>query len=285
MDGNGRWAQQRGLPRLEGHRAGAESVKDVVRACRQIGIEALTLYAFSAQNWARPADEVAGLMMLLRDYLIQERAEIMDNDIRLQTIGDINRLPGFVRKPLDALVADSMGNQSMQLVLALSYGGRESVVSAARAAIRAAQMGELDPEDLDVERFNRMLPTGELPPLDLLIRTSGEQRISNFMLWEAAYAELIFLPMPWPEFRRQALYAALDSYHQRERRFGLTGEQVMRRSSGGDDDGDGGGDGIESSYQAELWRSDARGGVNGGPAARIDDADSTDLNVAKGKGE
>jgi undecaprenyl diphosphate synthase len=227
MDGNGRWAQQRGLPRIEGHRVGAESVKDVVRAARQLGIEALTLYAFSAQNWARPPDEVMALMELLRDYLVEERPEIMDNDIRLLAIGDIERLPGFVREPLDALMADSAGNRSMELVLALSYGGRESIARAARAACDAVRAGALAADELDVERFNALMPTGRLPPLDLLIRTSGEQRISNFMLWELAYAELVFTETPWPDFRRQQLYEALEHYAQRERRFGLTGEQML----------------------------------------------------------
>ena len=227
MDGNGRWAQQRGLPRIEGHRVGAESVKDIVRAARQLGIEALTLYAFSAQNWARPAEEVTALMGLLRDYLIEERPEIMDNDIRLQAIGDIERLPGFVSVPLHALMADSARNRSMKLVLALSYGGRESIARAARAAIAAVLAGTMAPEDLDVTRFNAFMPTGDMPPLDLLVRTSGEQRISNFMLWELAYAELVFTDTPWPDFRRQQLYDALELYAQRERRFGLTGDQVV----------------------------------------------------------
>jgi undecaprenyl diphosphate synthase len=231
MDGNGRWAQQRGLPRIEGHRVGAESVKDIVRAARQLGIEALTLYAFSAQNWARPPEEVKALMELLRDYLLEERPEIMDNDIRLLAIGDIERLPGFVREPLDALMADSAGNRSMALVLALSYGGRESIARAARAACEAVRAGALAPEQLDVARFNALMPTGRLPALDLLIRTSGEQRISNFMLWELAYAELVFSDTPWPDFRRQHLYEALQLYAVRERRFGLTGEQMLAGES------------------------------------------------------
>jgi undecaprenyl diphosphate synthase len=226
MDGNGRWAERRGQPRVDGHRIGADSVKDIVRASRQIGIEALTLYAFSAQNWARPADEVAALMQLLRDYLIDERAEIMDNGIRLRAIGDIDRLPSLVRQPLDALVADSAGNLKMTLVLALSYGGREAIAAAARRAAAAAVAGELAPDQLDADRFNRLLPTGDLPPLDLLIRTSGELRISNFMLWELAYAELWFTDVLWPDFRRQELYRALDDYAARQRRFGLTGAQV-----------------------------------------------------------
>jgi undecaprenyl diphosphate synthase len=227
MDGNGRWAEKRGLPRLDGHREGAVSVRDVVRAARQVGLEAITLYAFSAQNWGRPADEVAGLMDLLRDYLVDERPEIMENDIRLRAIGDIDKLPHRVREVLDSLMADSGGNRTMVLTLALSYGGRESIVEAVRRALES----RLDPARLDEEQFGRFLPTSDLPPLDLVIRTSGELRISNFLLWEAAYAELYFSNALWPDFRRQDLYAALDAYAQRERRFGLTGSQI---ESGGD---------------------------------------------------
>ena len=231
MDGNGRWAQERGLERIAGHRAGAESVKDIVRASRRIGIEALTLYAFSAQNWARPDREVAALMELLRDYLFDERTEIMENGIRLQAIGDIERLPRLVREPLDALVSDSAVNEGMRLVLALSYGGRESIARAVRAVARAAAAGEMAIDDIDVKTFNQYMPTGDLPALDLLIRTSGELRISNFMLWELAYAELIFTDTPWPDFRRNDLFEALEVYAQRERRFGLTGRQIVEIES------------------------------------------------------
>jgi len=226
MDGNGRWAQQRGLDRIEGHRVGADSVRDITRAARQVGIEALTLYAFSSQNWARPAEEVAGLMQLLRDYLRDERAEIMDNDIRLDAIGDVERLPALVREPLDALRAESANNRSMTLTLALSYGGRESITRAARALVADVIAGAVDPATIDVDRLGRYLPTSRLPALDLLIRTSGEQRISNFMLWEAAYAELLFVDVMWPDFRRQHLYRCFDTYAGRERRFGLTSDQV-----------------------------------------------------------
>jgi undecaprenyl diphosphate synthase len=226
MDGNGRWAESRALPRLEGHRAGAESVRDITRAARELGVEALTLYAFSSQNWSRPAAEVAGLMHLLRDYLRDERAEILDNAIRLDAIGDVERLPPFVREPLDELRAVSAGNRGMTLTLALSYGGRESIARAVRAAVRDAIEGTLRAEDVDVARFQGYLPTAGLPPLDLLIRTSGEQRISNFMLWELAYAELVFADVQWPEFRREHLRRCLDEYAARERRFGLTPAQL-----------------------------------------------------------
>jgi undecaprenyl diphosphate synthase len=226
MDGNGRWAERRGLPRLEGHRVGAESVRDVTRAAREVGIEALTLYAFSSQNWHRPVDEVMGLMQLLREYLIGERAEILDNAIRLDAIGDVERLPPLVREPLDELRAASAANHGMTLTLALSYGGRESIARAVRAAVRDAAAGALLPDDVDIERFSGYLPTSRLPPLDLLIRSSGEQRISNFMLWEIAYAELVFIDVLWPEFRREHLYACLEQYAARDRRFGLTAGQL-----------------------------------------------------------
>ena len=231
MDGNGRWAESRELPRLAGHREGAESVRDIVRAARQIGLDAITLYAFSSQNWARPAEEVAGLMELLRDYLLTERAEIMENEIRLRAIGDIDKLPPLVKEPLDALMADSAQNRAMVLTLALSYGGRESIAAAARRAAQLVAAGELDLASLDGELFGTLLPTSDLPPLDLVIRTSGELRISNFLLWEAAYAELYFSSALWPDFRRAELYAALEAYAARERRYGLTGAQI---ESGGD---------------------------------------------------
>ena len=226
MDGNGRWAQNHGRPRLDGHRAGADSVRDITRASRQLGIEALTLYAFSTQNWARPAEEVMGLMQLLREFLIEERTEILDNQIRLEAIGDVEKLPPMVKEPLDELRAASAHHTGMTLTLALSYGGRESIVRAVRDIARDAAAGVLRPEDLDVDRLTGYLPTAKLPPLDVLIRTSGEQRISNFMLWEIAYAELVFTEVLWPEFRREHLYKCLEEYAARERRFGLTSAQL-----------------------------------------------------------
>jgi undecaprenyl diphosphate synthase len=231
MDGNGRWAQRRGLRRIEGHREGAKSVRDVVRAAREVGLEAITLYAFSSQNWGRPADEVAELMQLLREFLVDEHDEIMENGIRLAAIGDINRLPAYVRDPLDGLRDESAKNRDMVLTLALSYGGRESIVAAAAQLARRVAAGELATDAISVEVFDDQLPTTDLPPLDLLVRTSGEVRISNFLLWEAAYAELVFTDAMWPDFRRQNLYDALEVYAGRQRRFGLTGSQI---ESGGD---------------------------------------------------
>jgi undecaprenyl diphosphate synthase len=230
MDGNGRWAQLRGQPRLSGHRAGAESVRDITRAAREIGLEALTLYAFSSQNWARPADEVTGLMELLREFLIDERSEILDNGIRLEALGDIDRLPGLVSEPLEELRAASAHNSKMVLTLALSYGGRESITRAAAAAARDIAAGTLRVDQLDADKLGSYLPTAKLPPLDLLIRTSGEQRISNFMLWEVAYAELMFVDVLWPEFRRGHLHECLRAFGERERRFGLTSAQLAESS-------------------------------------------------------
>jgi undecaprenyl diphosphate synthase len=226
MDGNGRWAQRRGLPRVEGHRRGARSVREVVRAAREIGVGALTLYAFSSQNWQRPPEEVATLMQLLHQYVIEERAEIMDNGIRLIAIGEVDRLPSFVLDPLEELMQDSAGNRDMTLCLALSYGGRESIVEAARAMCELAARGALKPDEVTEEKFSAALQTGPLPKLDLLVRTSGEERLSNFLLWEAAYAELYFTDTYWPDFGRDELEKALASFTQRERRFGLTREQI-----------------------------------------------------------
>jgi undecaprenyl diphosphate synthase len=226
MDGNGRWAQRRGLPRIEGHRRGAVAVRDVVRAAREVGLRALTLYAFSSQNWQRPPEEVGTLMQLLRDYVIDERDEIMENGIRLIAIGDVDRLPDFVKEPLETLMRDSAANRSMTLCLALSYGGRESIVSATRALCDLATRGALKPDEITEDRISAALQTGGLPQLDLLVRTSGEERLSNFLLWEAAYAELYFTDTFWPDFGKNELYLALDSFRRRERRFGQTREQI-----------------------------------------------------------
>ncbi|HZH02493.1 MAG TPA: polyprenyl diphosphate synthase, partial [Myxococcaceae bacterium] len=228
MDGNGRWAERRGKPRVEGHREGSRSVREVTRAARRVGLEAITLYAFSAQNWGRPAEEVAALMALLREYLESEREEILDNGIRLNAIGDLDSLPRYVRQPLDALRADSAENGEMVLTLALSYGGREELVRAAARLVGRAARGELSEAGVTEAELESALWTHGLPPLDLVIRTSGEQRISNFLLWQAAYAELIFVETHWPEFRREAFLDCLARYQNRERRFGLTAAQLPR---------------------------------------------------------
>jgi undecaprenyl diphosphate synthase len=230
MDGNGRWAKRRGLPRIEGHRKGADSVREVTRAARELGIQALTLYAFSSQNWDRPLEEVRMLMALLRDYLVDERSEILDNGIRLTTIGNIDRLPDFVREPLNALKEDSAGNGGMTLCLALSYGGREAIVDATRNLVEQVVAGEIRTQDVNELSFAEALCTRTLPPLDLVVRTSGEQRLSNFLLWEAAYAELYFTDTMWPDFKRADLMDAIATYQGRERRFGLTTDQVKLRA-------------------------------------------------------
>jgi undecaprenyl diphosphate synthase len=200
------------------------------RAAREIGLRALTLYAFSAQNWQRPVEEVATLMQLLRDYVIEERDEIMDNDIRLVAIGEVDRLPPFAKEPLDALMHDSAGNRGMTLCLALSYGGRESLIAAARELAQSVADGRLKLDEITEDKLTGSLQTGGLPQLDLLVRTSGEERLSNFLLWEAAYAELYFTETYWPAFGKTELYLALESYRTRERRFGRTREQI--RSAG-----------------------------------------------------
>ncbi len=229
MDGNGRWARERGLRREQGHSKGADAVREVVRAGRRTGLSALTLFAFSSQNWDRPPREVFHLMHLLRRYLIEERSEILDNDIRLVTVGEIQRLPRMVLRPLVDLMEASSGNRGMTLCLALSYGGREMIAAAARDLCRAVARGDIDPESVDAELFGRYLPSStQLPPLDLLIRTSGERRVSNFFLWEVAYAELHFSPVMWPDFGEAELWAALRDYGKRERRFGLTSDQIAQ---------------------------------------------------------
>lgn len=225
MDGNGRWARQKGLPREVGHEHGADAVRRVVRAARALGIEALTLFAFSSQNWDRPPQEVFHLMALLNRYLLEERAEILDNGIRLITVGDTERLPGYVRDPMRELITASAHHKDMTLCLALSYGGREMITEAARRLCRQVAAGKLRPEDVDAKTFEAQLDSSKmLPPLDLLIRTSGEHRISNFFLWEVAYAELFFSEAMWPDFAREHLEEALLDYSRRERRFGAVPE-------------------------------------------------------------
>jgi undecaprenyl diphosphate synthase len=224
MDGNGRWAAQRGLPRLEGHRKGSDSVSEVTRAARRLGLKALTLYAFSAQNWQRPPDEVEGLMDLLREYLFKERPEIMDNGIRLHAIGDLDRLPARVREPLDQLRKDSAHHSDMTLTLALSYGGREEIIAMARKIAE----DKLRPEEIDAKAVEDRLWTAGLPPLELVVRTSGEVRVSNFLLWQLAYAEIHLTEALWPDFGELDLLLALEDFQRRERRFGKTSAQLRQ---------------------------------------------------------
>jgi undecaprenyl diphosphate synthase len=220
MDGNGRGAQDRGMARPVGHREGSESVRKTVRACRRLGVRALTLYAFSEQNWHRPPLEVEALMELLREFLIDEREEMLANGIKLRMVGRRERLPLRVREVLDRIEAETADLHDMTLTLALSYGGREEIADTARALAMQAAKGELDPERIDERLIDAVLPSMETGPVDLLIRTGGEKRISNFLLWGAAYAELYFADRLWPEWTEVDLYAAIESFQTRDRRFG-----------------------------------------------------------------
>ena len=224
MDGNGRWAQARSQPRVVGHREGAQAVRSITRMARQLGIETLTLYAFSEQNWSRPKAEVDALLALLVEYLSSELPEMKRTDIRLEAIGNLAKLPPVVRVGLEATLAATRGNRSMTLALCLSYGGREEIVHAAKMLAEQVARGQLRPGDIDEARIEQQLWTAPLAsPPDLIIRTSGEQRLSNFLCWQSAYAELYFTPVEWPDFREDAFAAALIEYARRERRFGGLG--------------------------------------------------------------
>jgi undecaprenyl diphosphate synthase len=225
MDGNGRWARQRGLPRVEGHRMGIRSVRAVVECAREIGISYLTLYAFSTENWGRPRTEVTTLMGLLREFLIRELPDLNKHGIRLHVIGETGRLPSHVRGVLDHAVAATGRNSSMTLTLALSYAGRNEIVRAARKLAAAAAAGKILPESITDEDVAGSLDTAGIPDPDLVIRTSGEIRVSNFLLWQAAYAEFVFTDVLWPDFGKPEFLAALEEYSHRDRRFGLAGEQ------------------------------------------------------------
>ena len=220
MDGNGRWAKERGLPRIEGHRRGANVVRDITTYARELGIGTLTLYSFSRQNWRRPAFEITGLMALLADYCRSEHRTLMRNDIRLTTIGELSRLPMPTREALRWLTRQTKDNRSMTLCLAVDYGGREEIVAACRRAMHDLQAGSLPADEFDEAALAQRLDTATMPELDLLIRTSGELRVSNFMLWQLAYAEMHFADVRWPDFTRQHFRAALADYGQRQRRFG-----------------------------------------------------------------
>jgi undecaprenyl diphosphate synthase len=226
MDGNGRWAKSRGLPRLEGHRRGVETVRTVVDAAREIGIRYITLYAFSVENWKRPTDEVSGLMGLLDYFLRRELNTLIKGKVRLHTIGHTEALPANVRRELDRVKEATKDFTDWNLVLALNYGSRAEVADAARAYAAAVQAGTENPADASWEHFARYLSTTGLPDPDLLIRTSGEQRVSNFLLLQCAYAEMVFTPVLWPDFGQADLQAAVDEYGRRERRYGLTTEQI-----------------------------------------------------------
>ena len=226
MDGNGRWAELRGKPRTVGHRAGSHAVRRVVRAARRLGIEHLTLYAFSEQNWGRPGDEVDALMNLLQDFLLSEREEILEHQIHLRAVGNWQKLPAAVRDTLDAISTASAGNRRMVLSLALSYGGREEITEAVRNLARRVEDGTLRPDAITPEMIGAEIPSVALAPPDLMIRTGGEYRISNFLLWGSAYAELHFTRCLWPDFTANDLHDAIAAYQHRERRFGLVPPRV-----------------------------------------------------------
>src|SRR6266481_4492169 len=220
MDGNGRWAKQRHLPRVEGHRNGVESVRTIVRAAGEIGIKYLTLYAFSVENWNRPKDEVDTLMKYLAHYMKSEFAELNKNNVRLEVIGQVHRLPEFVQKQLKKTREALSKNNGLTLIMALSYGGRTELVDAMRSIAAKVKKGELEPAEITEQVVADHLYTRNWPDPDVLIRTSGEMRVSNFLLWQISYAELIVTPTLWPDFRKPQFFAAIEEYNRRHRRFG-----------------------------------------------------------------
>ncbi len=226
MDGNGRWAKEHGMPRVFGHRNGVKAVRETTEACTELGVKYLTLYAFSTENWNRPEAEVSALMTLLVETIKKEIKKLNENGVRLQAIGDMSRLPEKSHKTLLKAIDDTKQNARMTLVLALNYSAKWEIVEAARKLAIAAKSGELNPEEIGEQEFANALSTKGMPDPELLIRTSGENRISNFLLWQIAYAELYFTPTLWPDFRREHLYQAIVDFQNRERRFGKTSEQL-----------------------------------------------------------
>jgi len=228
MDGNGRWAKAKGKPRAFGHEAGFRAVRSIVEACARLEIPYLTLYAFSTENWFRPKKEVDILMRILLSALKSELETMQKNNIKLQTVGGISTLPGVILEELERVVEQTSQNTGMVLTLALSYGGREELVSMAKDLAEKVKNGLIHEQDIDESVVNEHLYTAEMPDVDLLIRTSGEMRISNFLLWQSAYAELYFTERYWPDFREEHLLEALTDYQNRERRFGKTSEQLEK---------------------------------------------------------
>jgi undecaprenyl diphosphate synthase len=220
MDGNGRWAEARGLPRWEGHHEGALAVREAVMACLDVGVPYLTLYAFSEENWLRPPSEIESLMDLLVEYAASQEEELCERGVRVRVFGDLNRVSTEARSAVERLAEATRRGKALSLNLAISYGSRSEIARAARRLAESAMAGRLRPEDIDVERFAQELYTVGLPDPDLLIRTSGEQRVSNFLLWQIAYAELLVTPVLWPDFDRSALFEAILEYQRRERRYG-----------------------------------------------------------------
>ena len=226
MDGNGRWAKQRAMNRIRGHEEGAESVRAIVRATREIGIPWLTLYAFSEENWGRPRYEVEALMVLLKRFLQSELREMLDNGIRFQAIGRLHKLPNAVQETLGETAERTASNRNMVLTLALSYGGRQEMTDAVRKIVQRVEAGEIRSADVNEALISENLYAANMPDPDLLIRTSGECRVSNFLIWQIAYAEIYMTQTYWPDFRKEEYVQALIEYQKRERRFGATGDQV-----------------------------------------------------------
>jgi len=232
MDGNGRWAQRREKARFLGHHEGVTSVREVTEACAEVGVEHLTLYTFSTENWERPDPEVNALMELLIHTVQEERATLMENDIRLRTIGDLTQLPEACQTALEETKADTADNDRMSLTLALSYSGRAELVRAVQALAEQVRRGEIQPEEIDETSIEARLDTAGLPDPDLLIRTGGEYRLSNFLLWQCAYTELFITEQYWPDFRRDQLYEAIRSYQDRDRRYGRVAPTAYEEVSG-----------------------------------------------------
>ena len=230
MDGNGRWAKARGLPRVAGHREGVNSVREIVRLCPEIGVDILTLYTFSQENWKRPALEISALMQLLVRTIRQELKDLMRNDVRICVLGRLSDLPNDARMALDEAIEKSRHNTGLQLNLALSYSGREEIVHAVRTLARKVQNGELQPNDIDETQVSESLYTVGIPEPDMLIRTGGMIRLSNFLLWQCAYTEIHISAVYWPEFRDEQFLDALLDFQQRERRFGKVSEQIQASS-------------------------------------------------------
>lgn len=226
MDGNGRWAKKQGLARMFGHKQGVDTVHNITVAATELGIEYLTLYTFSTENWNRPKEEVDALMTLLVDTIVKETPTLMNNNVRLQTIGDIERLPQATKQKFLACIEQTSHNTGLTMVIALSYSARWEITEAVRKAVRQAQDGSLRAEDINEQLVSSLMTTKDMPDPDLLIRTSGEYRISNFLLWQLAYSELYFTDCLWPEFTKDEFYKAIIDYQKRERRFGKTGDQV-----------------------------------------------------------
>ncbi|HEU0210485.1 MAG TPA: isoprenyl transferase [Candidatus Udaeobacter sp.] len=220
MDGNGRWAKSRGLPRIKGHEAGAQAVRECVEGCGELKVEYLTLYAFSAENWQRPKTEVMALMRLLEKFLTDKTAELVDKNVRLQAIGRLTDLPQTAQERLHKTIEQTAGNTGLTLILALSYGARLEIIDGIKSLIRAVELGHIDSAMIDVEMFSKHLYTRYYPDPDLLIRTSGEMRLSNFLLWQTSYTEMYVTSKLWPDFKKQDLFAAVEEFGRRQRRYG-----------------------------------------------------------------